>query len=169
MDSSPDRIAGLCFSNYLRLDPTRSDGFIRAAQALLDGGASANTGFWDITHEPEPEWESAIYGAAGVAHHAELTRLLLEYGANPNDAVQLLVERGAPVDVPDGKGRTPLASPFARASIRTGLGVAHPSRCVCVLLKAGASVRGITFPSGYAAVDDLLKTHGAGSWLPQPD
>ena len=80
-----DALTYLCFSNYLRLDPTRSDGFIRAAQALLDAGASANTGFWDITHEPEPQWESAIYGAAGVAHHAELTRLLLEYGANPND------------------------------------------------------------------------------------
>ena len=80
-----DALTHLCFSNYLRLDPTRSDGFIRAAQALLDGGASANTGFWNDAHKPEPEWESAIYGAAGVAHHAELTRLLLEYGANPND------------------------------------------------------------------------------------
>jgi ankyrin repeat protein len=29
--------------------------------------------------------EAAIYGAAGVARHAELTRLLLEYGADPND------------------------------------------------------------------------------------
>src|SRR5256886_15400081 len=35
---------------------------------------------------PNPEWESALYGAAGVAHHAELTRLLLERGADPNDA-----------------------------------------------------------------------------------
>src|SRR4029077_942507 len=29
--------------------------------------------------------EAAIYGAAGVAHNADLTRLLLERGADPND------------------------------------------------------------------------------------
>jgi ankyrin repeat protein len=80
-----DALTHLCFSNYLRLDAARSDGFVRAAQALLDAGASASTGFWEVNHVPEPEWESAIYGAAGVAHHPELTRLLLEYGANPND------------------------------------------------------------------------------------
>jgi hypothetical protein len=51
----------------------------------LDAGASANTGFYDTTHKPEPEWESALYGAAGVAHHAGVTRVLLEHGANPND------------------------------------------------------------------------------------
>ena len=38
-----------------------------------------------MNHQPKPEWESAIYGAAGVAKHAELTRLLLERGADPND------------------------------------------------------------------------------------
>ena len=73
------------FSKYLRLDRARSDGFVRAAKALLDAGASANTGFYEKNHQPEPEFESAIYGAAGVAHHAELTRLLLERGADPND------------------------------------------------------------------------------------
>src|SRR5262249_35289478 len=80
-----DALTYLCFSKYLRLDPARSDSFVRAARALLDAGASAKTGFWETKHEPEPEWESAIYGAAGVAHHPELTRLLLDYGANPND------------------------------------------------------------------------------------
>ena len=58
---------------------------MRAATALLDAGASANTGFFDKDHQPAPEWESALYGAAGVAHHAGLTRLLLERGADPND------------------------------------------------------------------------------------
>lgn len=80
-----DPLTYLCFSRYLRLDSSRSDGFIRAATALLDAGASANTGWWEPNHQPKPEWESAIYGAAGVAHHAGLTRLLLERGANPND------------------------------------------------------------------------------------
>ncbi len=58
---------------------------MRAATALLDAGASANTGWFEKDHQPEPEWESALYGAAGVAHHAELTRLLVERGADPND------------------------------------------------------------------------------------
>ena len=80
-----DALTYLCFSRYLRLDKERSDGFVRAATALLDAGASANTGWMEKNHQPEPEWESAIYGAAGVAHHADLTRLLLERGADPND------------------------------------------------------------------------------------
>ncbi len=80
-----DALTHLCFSRYLRLDRARSDGFVRAAEALLDAGASPNTGWFENNHQPRPEWESAIYGAAGVAHHADLTRLLLERGGDPND------------------------------------------------------------------------------------
>jgi hypothetical protein len=80
-----DPLTYLCFSRYLRLEPWRSAGFLDAARALLDAGASASTGFFDMDHQPTPEWESALYGAAGVAHHVDLTRLLLERGANPND------------------------------------------------------------------------------------
>jgi ankyrin repeat protein len=80
-----DALTHLCFSRYLRLDPDRSDGFVRAATALLDAGASANTGWYEKNHQPQPEWESVLYGAAGVAHHVELTRLLLDRGADPND------------------------------------------------------------------------------------
>lgn len=80
-----DALTHLCFSRYLRLDPARSDGFVRAAAALLDAGASANSGFWEEDHQPQPEWESVLYGAAGVAHHAGVTRVLLQHGADPND------------------------------------------------------------------------------------
>ena len=103
-----DALTHLCFSKYLRLDRARSEGLVRAAEALLDAGASANTGFYSREHQPGPEFESAIYGAAGVAHHAGLTRLLLERGADPNDgetpyhapegldnaALEVLVESG---------------------------------------------------------------------------
>jgi ankyrin repeat protein len=103
-----DALTHLCFSRYLRLDRARSDGFVRAAAALLDAGASANTGWYETNHQPKPEWESALYGAAGIAHHPELTRLLLERGADPNDeetvyhtpetydnrALKLIVETG---------------------------------------------------------------------------
>jgi len=75
----------LCFSKYLRLDPTRTKGFVDAATALLDAGANPNTGFYTGEAKVQSEWECALYGAAGVAHHPELTRLLLDRGADPND------------------------------------------------------------------------------------
>ena len=37
-----DALNYLCLSKYLRHDPTRSDGFLRAAAALLDAGARPN-------------------------------------------------------------------------------------------------------------------------------
>jgi ankyrin repeat protein len=77
-----DALTYVCFSQYLRLRP--ADGFVRIAEALLDGGADPNTGYFDEAHLPAPTFESALYGAAGVAHHAELTRLLLARGADPN-------------------------------------------------------------------------------------
>ncbi len=80
-----DPLTYLCFSRYLRLDPARSAGLVRTARVLLDAGADPGTGFFELEHQPAPEYESVLYGAAGVAHHEELTRLLLERGAEPND------------------------------------------------------------------------------------
>jgi ankyrin repeat protein len=79
-----DALTHLCFSRYLRLDSARSDGFVKSAEALLNAGASANAGFYSNDHQP-PEFESVLYGAAGVAHHAGVARMLLERGADPND------------------------------------------------------------------------------------
>src|SRR5208282_1495174 len=59
-----DPLTYLCFSRYLRLDKSRSEAFVRTARSLLDAGASANTGWFEKTHEPHSTWESAIYGAA---------------------------------------------------------------------------------------------------------
>jgi len=101
-----DPLVYLCLSKYLRLDKTRSAAFVHAATALLDAGADPNTGFW--SKDEHREFETALYGAAGVAQHAELTRLLLERGADPNEeetpyhspesydngAVRALVESG---------------------------------------------------------------------------
>jgi ankyrin repeat protein len=77
-----DALTYLCFSRYLRL--RGSDAFVYAAEALLDAGTDPNTGFFEPDHQPVPTFESALYGAAGVAHHAGLTRLLLAHGADPN-------------------------------------------------------------------------------------
>lgn len=80
-----DALTYLCFSRYLRHDRARAACFLRAAAALLDAGASANTGFYEKDHHPEPEFESVLYAAAGIAHDAELTRLLLVHGADANN------------------------------------------------------------------------------------
>lgn len=78
-----DPLTYLCLSRYLRLDPVRESGFLRAAEALLDAGADPNSGFW--TTGEYPERETALYGAAGVARNEPLTRLLIARGADPND------------------------------------------------------------------------------------
>ena len=81
-----DPLTYLCFSRYLRLDPTRSEAFVRTARALLEAGASANACWYDTIDDPPRRVpETAIYGAAGLAQSPGLTRLLLEYGADPND------------------------------------------------------------------------------------
>ncbi len=54
------------------------------ARELLERGADPNASF-----ENEYGSMSALYGAAGVVHHAELTRVLLEGGANPDDGESL--------------------------------------------------------------------------------
>ena len=98
-----DALTHLCFSEHLRHDRSRLKSFLDAARSLLDAGASANAGF--ILNG---EFESVLYGAAGIAHDAALTRLLLERGADPNDgevtyhapethdnaALQALIESG---------------------------------------------------------------------------
>jgi ankyrin repeat protein len=96
-----DALTYLCFSRYLRLDRARSDALVRTARLLLDAGASANTGWYEMIDHPNPRpmFESALYGAAGLAQHPELTRLLLENGADPND-------EETPYHVPEGYDNT---------------------------------------------------------------
>jgi len=80
-----DALTHLCFSRYLRLAPERAPSFARAAEALLDAGADPNAGFNEPGNAPTPEWECVLYGAAGVAHDAGVTRLLVARGADVND------------------------------------------------------------------------------------
>ena len=54
------------------------------ARELLERGADPNVSFVN-----EYGRMSALYGAAGVLHGAELTRVLLEAGANPDDGESL--------------------------------------------------------------------------------
>ena len=78
-----------------------------------------------------------------------------------HETVQLLIARGAPVDVRDGRGRTALAL-AVRACVDSYWSYRRSPKSVRALLEAGAAVNDVTFPSGYAEVDDLLRSHGAG-------
>ncbi len=80
-----DALTYLAFSRYLRLDKSRSEAFVPTARALLDAGASANSGWMETIDDGPPFLETVLYGAAGLARHPGLTRLLLEYAADPND------------------------------------------------------------------------------------
>jgi hypothetical protein len=88
---------------------------------------------------------SALHVAAWRARHA---------------IVKLLLARGAPIAAPDGEGRTPLAL-AVRACVDSFWSHRRSPESVEALLRAGASVSDVNFPSGYAEVDDLLKSHGA--------
>jgi len=80
-----DPLTHLCFSRYLRLDPGRSEGLVESARQLLLAGANPNTGWNETLPEGREILEAALYGAAGIAQHPGLTRLLLEHGGDPND------------------------------------------------------------------------------------
>jgi ankyrin repeat protein len=71
-----------CHSCFCR-DEARTRGLHETARLLLEAGADPNIA------APSPTWPGSmwtpLYGAAGVVHDAELTTLLLEAGANPDD------------------------------------------------------------------------------------
>jgi hypothetical protein len=80
-------------SSLLRL-PAYRDRLHASARFLLEAGAPPNqsiTSRWAASPEQPSETYplSALYGAAGQNHDPELTRLLLQRGANPNDGESL--------------------------------------------------------------------------------
>jgi hypothetical protein len=75
--------------------------------------------------------------------------------------VQLLIERGAPLEAADRRGDTPL-SLAVHAQVDRGEWTPHESTgIIAALLKAGARTDSVKrFPSGSAAADALLLQYG---------
>ena len=67
-------------SAFLAPDSPRAGDVLRVIELLLDRGADPNATFANEYGDM-----SAVYGAAGVAHNPEATRLLLDRGADPDD------------------------------------------------------------------------------------
>ena len=99
-------------------------------------------GYWDVAKD-----STALHVAAWRARHA---------------VVKLLIERGASVDALDGKGRTALAL-AVRACVDSYWADRRSPESVDALLRAGASVSGVAFPSGYTEVDELLRRYRTGA------
>jgi ankyrin repeat protein len=96
-------------SRWPSLDRRRATGIRDVAALLLDAGADPNT---TVGSRPgRPDYCSTLFGAAGCRGNAELTAMLLNRAATPDAhtvylaafhadrrALELLLERGAPVD-----------------------------------------------------------------------
>ncbi len=102
-------LLGVCMSRWHLLDPGRAPGLREVGHLLLDAGADPNT---TVGSRPgRPDYCSTLFAAAGVRANAELTELLLDRGARPDEhtvylaafhddhrPLRLLLDRGAPID-----------------------------------------------------------------------
>jgi ankyrin repeat protein len=75
-----------------------------------------------------------------------------------HSTVKFLIGRGAEVDVTNGKGETPLAL-AVRACVDSYWTERRSPESVDALLRAGAAVSDIPFPSGYSEIDQLLESY----------
>lgn len=87
-------LVSVTHSSLVRLPRFRA-GLHACARLLLDAGAQPNQSVgsrWppaSLAAPSQTEQLSALYGAAGQNHQAEMTRMLLEAGADPNDGESL--------------------------------------------------------------------------------
>jgi ankyrin repeat protein len=131
-----------CFSRLPRVEPGRAAGIRAVVQSLLDAGADPNASF-----DHEGWLQVPLYGAAGILNDAELTRMLIEAGADPND-----VRKGGPRAVGEALYH---ASEFEDPS------------CAQLLIEAGTDRHVVDFCLGralnfpYEELVEMFCAHGA--------
>ncbi|MGH3612953.1 MAG: hypothetical protein ACRDRK_10240 [Pseudonocardia sp.] len=108
------------FSRLLRAEPERAPGIREVVRRLLAAGADPNTIAGDREEAPP------IYGVAGVLNDPELTRMLLEAGADPDE--------GLPA--PDPADALAPDRPWGNESLYHAAEFPDPT-CVELLLAAG--------------------------------
>jgi ankyrin repeat protein len=79
-DTAKRPLSCCCHSVCLRPQSARADALLATIRLLLARGADPNE-----VHHNEYGAMSVLYGAAGVAHNPDATRVLLESGADPDD------------------------------------------------------------------------------------
>lgn len=118
-----------CHSAFLAPDNPRAPGVRRVVELLLDAGADPNETFAN-----EYGAMPVLYGAAGVAHDPQTTRLLLDRGADPDDGesvyhavgaestecLEILLERGATVRDTNALGNAIRRPGFVRVLLERG-------------------------------------------------
>jgi ankyrin repeat protein len=73
-----------CFSRFLRGDAQRAPGIVECVRLLLRHGADPNAHYF-VQEGDVRERQTCLYAATGIANNAELTRALLEAGADVNE------------------------------------------------------------------------------------
>ncbi|MDQ6804075.1 MAG: hypothetical protein M3065_03720 [Actinomycetota bacterium] len=156
-----------CHSVFLRPTSPRVSGVRGVVELLLNRGADV-----DEVHHNEYGAMPVLYGAAGVAHDPETTRLLLARGADPDDgeSVYHAVEADSTecLEVLLGAGAT------VRETNALGNAIDDPAK-VRVLLEHGdlrpadPELRDALLYARAAAVVELLLEHGASLDARDPD
>jgi ankyrin repeat protein len=76
------------------------------------------------------------------------------------ETVKLLIDRGAPINAIDGKGRTALQL-AVKATVDSYWRYRRSTDSIAALLATGATTIGIELPTGYDEADILLRQHSA--------
>jgi len=161
----------VCFSRLWRRDAAKADRLLAIARLLLTHGADPNSHYFETQEGPPgsdpPEHahpQTCLFAAAGIANHPDLTRLLLEAGADIDEAV-----------TPEAQKKEP---PMPNEDLGAWLG-RHPSealyhacefkdvRCLRLLLEAKPMPAMVSYCLGRALDFDneeaalLFLEHGA--------
>jgi ankyrin repeat protein len=141
--AEPALIADLLAEGHTLLAEFSGTGNVDGVRQLLDLGVPVDAIYDGDPYFGIPRNSTALHVAA--------------WKAAPK-VVSLLIDRGAAVNVVDGNGRTPLAL-AVRACVDSYWTGRRSPESTAALLRAGAHVDGVNFPSGYRGVDELLEPH----------